>query len=259
MENTEKQKDATNREVFITRMKTKYPEDDFTDEEVLFGKANADYDENEKSLEQFRKDEKILSDLFTSDPRSAAFLSSWKSGEDPVVLMIERFGDDFRVALDDPEKADKIKEAQKKYLDRIANEKKLDQEFEGNLKKSLEDLEKYAKDNGLSEDQVEGMYKKLSGIAGDYVSGIITADTWDMVRKAMSHDEDVAVAAQEAEVKAKNAKIGEAKLREAPDVPPALGGQGAVPDGSAREIKGALGRNGRDIWAAGEMKRTSKR
>ena len=206
MENTEKQKDATNKEVFITRMKTRYPEDDFTDEEVLFGKANADYDENEKSLEQYRKDEKILSDLFTSDPRSAAFLSSWKSGEDPVVLMIERFGDDFRVALDDPEKADKIKEAQKKYLDRIANEKKLDQEFEGNLKKSLEDLEKYAKDNGLSEDQVEGMYKKLSGIAGDYVSGIITADTWDMVRKAMSHDEDVAVAAQEAEVKAKNAK-----------------------------------------------------
>ena len=125
MENTEKQKDATNKEVFITRMKTKYPEDDFTDEEVLFGKANADYDENEKSLEQYRKDEKILSDLFTSDPRSAAFLSSWKSGEDPVVLMIERFGDDFRVALDDPEKAEKIKEAQKKYLDRIANEKKL--------------------------------------------------------------------------------------------------------------------------------------
>lgn len=259
MKETEKQKGMTNKESLMARMKAKYPQENFDDEEVLFGRLNEDYDENEKSLEQYRKNEKALSDLFTSDPRSAAFLSGWKNGGDPVVMMIERFGDDFREALDDPEKVEKIKEAQKEYLGRIANEKKLDEEFEDNLKKSLKDLEKYAKDNGLSEDQVEGMYKKLSGVAGDYVSGIITSDTWDMIRKAMNHDEDVAVAAQEAEVKAKNAKIGEAKLRQAPDMPPVLGGQGAVPEGSVREVEGVLGRDGRDIWSVGGMKRTSKR
>lgn len=244
------------RDEFVNRIKDRYPDADISNDDLLFGKISEVFDENDKALGQYKKNEESLSNLLTADPRAAAFLSGWKNGKDPLVGMVEIFGDDFREALDDPEKMGQIKEAQKKYLDRITNEQKLNAEFDGNLKKSMGDLEKYAEDNGLSDEQVEEMYKNLSDIARDYVSGIMKPETWDMIRKAMNHDSDVASAAQEAEVKAKNGKIAEAKLREVQEVPPALNGQGVPSAEQQPQIEGVLGQQGRDIWKG--MKRTSR-
>ena len=68
----------SNRERYEERVKSKYPDREFADEEALWGQVNDDYDGYDKEIASYRDREKALSDLFTSDPRSAAFLTHWR-------------------------------------------------------------------------------------------------------------------------------------------------------------------------------------
>lgn len=94
----------SNRDRYSERLKAKYPDKEFADDEALFGQINDDYDGYEKELGTYREREKALSDLFASNPRSASFLTDWRNGEDPIVGLVRKFGDDFKAALEDPER-----------------------------------------------------------------------------------------------------------------------------------------------------------
>lgn len=93
----------SNRERYTERLKAKYPDREFADDEALFGQINNDYDGYDKELSGYKEREKALSDLFASNPQSAAFLTDWRKGEDPIIGMVRKFGDDFKAALEDPE------------------------------------------------------------------------------------------------------------------------------------------------------------
>lgn len=82
----------SNRELYNERLKAKYPDKEFADDEAVFGQINDDYDNYDQELADYRDREKSLSELFSSDPRSAAFLMDWKNGENPLVGMIRNVG-----------------------------------------------------------------------------------------------------------------------------------------------------------------------
>jgi len=119
----------SNRERYTERLKAKYPDREFADDEALFGQINNDYDGYDKELSGYKEREKALSDLFASNPQSAAFLTDWRKGEDPIIGMVRKFGDDFKAALEDPEKQEALAAANKEFAERIAQEK----EYEGEL------------------------------------------------------------------------------------------------------------------------------
>lgn len=91
----------SNRERYMERLKSKYPDKEFADDEAMFGQINDDYDDYDKKLTDYREQEKALTDLFSSNPRSAAFLTDWRKGEDPIVGLIRKFGDDFKAAVEE--------------------------------------------------------------------------------------------------------------------------------------------------------------
>ena len=113
----------SNRERYTERLKAKYPDREFADDEALFGQINDDYDGYDKELSGYKEREKALSDLFASNPQSAAFLTDWRKGEDPIIGMVRKFGDDFKAALEDPEKQEALAAANKEFAERIAQEK----------------------------------------------------------------------------------------------------------------------------------------
>ena len=82
----------SNRDRYMERLKTKYPDKEFADDEALFGQTNDDYDSYDNELSGYREREKALSDLFASNPRSAAFLTDWRKGEDPIIGMVRKSG-----------------------------------------------------------------------------------------------------------------------------------------------------------------------
>lgn len=200
------------RDITLERLKVKYPDGNFEDDEAIFSQINDDYDSYDNELATYKEHEKGLADMFSADPRSAAFLTDWRNGEDPVVGLVRKFGVEIKDVLDDPEMQEKIAEANKEYLDRVAQEKELEETYQANLAESLETISSIQEEKGYSDEQIDQAFEWLMGVIQDGVIGKFTPEIIDMAMKAQNYDADVAQAEAEGEVRGRNAKIEE-KLR----------------------------------------------
>lgn len=198
------------RDSFMERMKGRYPDREFADDEAIFGQISDDYDGYDNELSGYKEREKAFSDMFTSDPRSAAFLMRWKGGEDPEVALIRNHGKEgIEAAINDPAKLEEIAAANKEYVDRVAKEKELEDLYQTNIRESLGLLRRLSEENGISDDKIDDAWELLKKIVHDGVIGIFSEETVNLALKALSHDEDVAAAGHEGEVRGKNTKINE--------------------------------------------------
>lgn len=202
-------KSLTSRERALERLRGKHPDKPFDDDEAAWSQMNDDYDDYDRQIGTYREQEKSLSDMFGSDPRSARFITEWRKGGDPVVELMRLYGDDAKEALDDPDKLEEIAEANKEYVARVAKSKKLDETYKSNLVESLSEIEKIQQERGLTDEQIDDAMAWLIGIVDDAVMGKFTPETITMALKAKNYDADIAGASHEAEVRGRNAKIQE--------------------------------------------------
>ena len=197
------------RDSFMERMKGKYPDREFADDEEIFGQISDDYDGYDKELSGYKEREKTFSDMFTSDPRSAAMMMKWKNGGDPAVELVRQFGTEIKEAIEDPERQEEMAAANKEFVERVAKEKELEETYQKNLAESLAMIGDVQKREGLSDEKVDAAMELLMNIVKDGVVGKFSEQSLMMAMKAMSHDEDVANAGHEGEVRGKNTKINE--------------------------------------------------
>lgn len=251
----------SNRDRYTERLKTKYPDKEFADDEALFGQINDDYDSYDNELSGYREREKAFSDLFASNPRSAAFLTDWRKGEDPIVGMIRKFGDDFKSALEDPEKQEALAAANKEFAERIAKEKEYESEYQKNINETLATLETMQQEEGLSDEDIDSAMDFLVAIVRDGLMGKFSRESVTMALKAIRHDSDVEQADREGEVRGRNTKIEE-KLRKGGknDGTASLGSKNGG-NGVSRKMPdlGAIDQNygTQNIWERGGEKRKS--
>ena len=240
-------------------MKAKYPDKEFADDEAIFGQINEDYDGYDKELSTYKEREKKLSDLFASNPRSAAFLTDWRNGEDPLVGLIRKFGDDFKAALDDPEKQEALAAANKEYAERIAKEGEYEEQYQKNISATYDTIEQVQKEDGLTDEEIDQAMGFLIGIMKDGLLGKFTSESIRMAVKAIRHDSDVEAANHEGEIKGRNSKIQE-RLRkgERSDGTANLAGRNGGGNGNTRPMElGAIDRDygSKNIWERGGEKR----
>jgi len=209
MENTNNEKVTSKRDAFLERMRSRYPDRDFTDEEALYGQIADDYDDYDKQISDNKEQNAALTELFARDPRGAAFLMDWRDGGDPVISLVRQFGTDIKDAIDDPARMDEIAAANKDYLERVAKNKELEEAYQSNLATSLSTIDELQKENGLSDEQVDEALGFLMGIVQDGIIGKFTPESIDLAMKAINHDTDVAVAGEEGEIRGRNTKIEE--------------------------------------------------
>lgn len=199
----------TKREAQIERLRNKYPDKKFEDDDEIYGQIYDDYDQYDRELGEYRDREKTLSDMFSADPRSAQFLSDMHKGEDPVLGLVRTFGVEIKDVLDDPEMQEKIAEANREYVERVAKSKELDEEYERNMAVTLETLRRYQQEHGMTDEQIDAVIDALLRIVRDGVMGKFDVDTLDMMVKAIDHDADVDIAAEEGRIAGRNDKIVE--------------------------------------------------
>lgn len=203
---------VSGRDALLNRLQSKYPDKQFDDDESFYGQLNDDLDADEKSLAGYREREQQLSDMFTSDPRSASFITDWRKGEDPTIGLIRRFGDDLKDALDDPELQDQIAAANKEYVERVKQEGELEEAYKRNISETLDYLNELSDSGTLSDEEIDDAMELLVKIVHDGIVGKFSPETIDMAVKALHHDSDVALADRAGEVRGRNSKIEE-KLR----------------------------------------------
>lgn len=226
------------RDQHLERLRKKYPEKRFEDEEEIYGQISDDYDQYEQELDGYKEREKTLSDMFAADPRSAQFLTDMHNGNDPVLGLVRNFGVEIKDVLEDPEMQDKIAEANKEYVERIARSRKLDDEYNSNMDTTLETLRQFQRVRGISDEQVDQLVEFLLGVVRDGVMGKFSPETLEMACKALNYDADVAAAGEEGEVAGRNAKITENLRRSNKgDGTMPLGGKNGQGSSSARKAQ----------------------
>ena len=198
------------REQFGERLKKKYPDREFADDEALFGQIDEDYADYDNRIGEYKNREKELSDMFAADPRSASFLNSWRKGEHPMTAFIRQFGKDgLEELVNNEEKMDEFAKANEEYLARVAKEKELEEEYQRNLSETIENLDKFQSENRLSDEMTDKVMEFLAGIVRDGIMGKFTPETIGMALNAENHDADIQNARTEGQVAGRNAKIDE--------------------------------------------------
>lgn len=255
------QSTKTKRDLALERLKTRHPDTDYADDEAIYGAINDDYDEDQKALQGYKDNEKAMSDMMSADPRSAVFLQSMKNGKNPFVELVRNFGDDMVDFLSDPDSAEEVADAQEEYLKRVSEGNKLKEEYDKNMAESLKVFAQMDKEFG--EETTDELVGKLMIVANDVIRGKFTKETLDLFRMAKNHDQDVADAAHEGEVRGKNSKhMKNLELRKRGDGTADLDSANAdAPKNDNQPDLGALGRAARrgDIWDRGNEKRTRNR
>lgn len=265
MINAENEQIKSNRDKHIERLRTKYPDKKFEDDEEIFGQIYDDYDDYDKQISERDQQSEAFVKMFERDPRSARMMMEWRDGNDPIVTLIRMYGKDAILeAIEDEDRLEEIENANKEWADRAIQNDAYDKEYNKNLPESLTNLEQWAQQTGKTDEQVDAVMEQLAQISKDYIMGKFTTETLEMISKAINYDSDIETAQIEGEVAGRNAKIDE-KLRRAGrgDGMPSLGGKGeSVRGGRKKTDLGALARydgTNESIWERGGEKRISRR
>lgn len=214
------------RDAFKRRLSEKYPDKNFDDEEAMFGQISDDYDSTESELNRYREDERKLTDMFNADERNAALFADFANGGDPRLTLIKLYGKDVGDMANDPEKQEEVAAANREYVERVAKEKSLEEEYKKNLDDSLQAADDWQKKNNLTDEQVDEAFQFIVQIASDAIVGKFTEESLDLARKSITHDMDVQEAGNAGEIRGRNAKI-DMKLKKSKnsDGVPSLGGK----------------------------------
>jgi hypothetical protein len=225
----ENQEKKNNRELIIERLSAKYPEREWVDDEALFGQVGADYDDYDNQLNGYKEREGKLEKLFAENPRAAQFVSDMAHGKDPWIGVIEFVGSDGVLQLmNDPEKKEALDAANKAYAERLAEQKRLEEEYEKNQAEAIKLREQL--DAQYGEEVVDAALAVIDQIFKDALVGKVTPETFDMALKVVRHDSDVDNARSEGVIAGRNAKIEEGlRKRQGGDGMPAMGGSSAAP------------------------------
>lgn len=224
---------------------------EFGSDEDYYRQMRADADEDDAYMKKYRENEDMVNNLFNSDPRAADFWNQWKANPDrnPIAYMIRVYGTDgLKEELEDPQFADKFEEANKEYLQRIADGKDYAEQVEKNLDKSIDVIDAWAAKNGMSTEEADKVAQAVFDRYKRIHLGELTEDDLDWVYKAQNHDADVEDAAREGEIRGRNQKIQE-KLRQGSgsNPMPSLGGTAASNSAQAAPVV----QTGREAYNSG--------
>ena len=248
------EKKQTNKEKTLERMRKSNPDRNYDDEEELFGQVNDDYDRQEEALTKANETSGRLNDLLSKDPRSAAFLSAWHEGKNPVLSFIEEYGQDIVEDLQNPDNKAKIEESSKKYLERLAKSKELDEAYAKNIEESRMACQELEESGEYSPEQIDASLQFLSQICMDFITGKVTRESIIAGIKAQGYDDAVSTADAEGEIRGRNATIAKSRKMagKGDGLPSASGGGSRTSERPVRDDLGAIGRFGsggrKSIW-----------
>lgn len=209
------------RETLVGLMREDYPDSDFADDDDFYDKLISERGKYKSTEEQAGK----LREAFVKDPRIAGLLNFAKEGGNPIIYLIEQYGDEFRDALEDPDKAEEFGEAHKKYQEKVAKTKELEEVSATNLQTTAGVLDALQSEFKLTDDEVLDIFQTASQYALDATTNLYTKEYLTAILRAKNYDKDVESAAMEGEVRGRNERIEETLRKQKPaNVPPTLTG-----------------------------------
>lgn len=212
-EKKKEQQNMSKRDAYRERFAKRNSDIDMEDEDAYYDRLGKMMDE----YETFENNARVMSERLGKSPLfSEMVVAAGKQDDfDPMIYLVENGGLDIESLRSDPEYSKKLAEARGKYMDKITEGKKIEEQLQANMPKSMEAVRNKAKELGLDDaktgDVIESMYK----IMDDLIVGIIDPAVFEMVAKGQSYDNDMESARQAGQAEGLKAKV-EDKLRSLP-------------------------------------------
>lgn len=168
-----------------------------------------------------------MRDLLVNDPDFADVMQKTLDTGDFRGAVISTFGDDLVNASQSEEGMGQWQAGLDEWRNRKAENERLDTEAQENYQHSIEELDAWGDEKGLSIEQKRDVFMRLLDIALGGLENKYTRDDYELALKAINHDTDVESARTEGEVAGRNARIAQTRReRTTPaGVPPASGGR----------------------------------
>ena len=195
-----------------------HPDLNLDDDEAFYTQANQNLDE----LENFRKTDKELGEAMERTPQLAGLVLAARNGVNPFVWLAENIGPDMdiRELAENPEFANQMGEALKKFQQAQEKAQAKKKEIGENMANSFQTLKDYQTEKGLSDEECVKMAKDFFGELDDdgnpvgkesfmYLAsnGIVTKGMWEALFNARHYDGDIAAATDKARASALNDKV----------------------------------------------------
>jgi hypothetical protein len=147
----------------------------------------------------------------------AGLFSDVINGTSPEIAFIQRFGEGVLAAKDDPDMAEEFVKAQQVYMDKLSSSKKIEQEQEENMNNSLQVLQSFIQDKGMSDEEGEGFFDKIIKAVDDVFMSRWTPELLEIFYKGLNYETDVKDAIEMGRVEGRNEKIIEGQKRSVGD------------------------------------------
>lgn len=199
------------RAAMLSRWRQSNPdyEGDPTDDD-LYDYAMSKADEYKGRYDKQSEVNSALAERISEDPRLGALIAGIMETDEngkrrnPAFVIAKLYGKDF---LEDEESLNALDEGYAEYLEGAKRTKEDAVKAQENFLESMKRVDKYAEENGLSEERVEELRQALVQAADDMLMGKFSDAFIDTVAKGLSHDADVQEAADTGYVEGKNEKI----------------------------------------------------
>lgn len=227
VEEKKEEKKPSPREKFISRFRERYADIDPDNEDAFYSTLDSDYD----GYDSMRSNTEKMTKMMNENEMGAGLIMAIRDGVNPLLWLVENYGDDLTTALKDPENKEDLNKAMAKYADRIAEKTKSKEALDKNLSKFFDHMQKKRDELGLSDDEVMDAIEDIFKIADSGYTGDFPTDIVDTYMKGLRYEKDVEDAANTGEIRGRNQKIQENKAKSTPKkgIPPSVaGGGGAV-------------------------------
>lgn len=204
---------SSNRALWEAGIRKKYPDEDFSDEDNLYGVAMRGYDAEHDYRKRNEASNKKMYDLLTSNPDVAMFIGSLVAEPDNIGKAVSYIKD----VVDLKEGTPEYESYRKQVSERKERERKAEEalrEYEENLEQSAETLKRFASENGMSEEEAVKFVNDITeALSEKLFSGRIDRDFLDKLYKVFNYDAQIATATESGRIAGRNEEIDKRRSR----------------------------------------------
>lgn len=216
------------RAAFMAMMQEKNPDYNPESDDQLFDDVHSMHSEMKGQLEQHQGSNAKLAGLVAKDPKFGATLGMVAGeGKSFPYAVAKVYGKEpFELEGDDLEEFEK---GYQESLVEIGASQAAQAEAKKNIEQYFADLDKYCE--GKSEEEKAALNEKIYAMADNFLNGVISIQTIELVDKGINYDQDVQDAADTGVVEGRNQKMDMVTSK-----PETLPDMGAKTTGGARPL-----------------------
>lgn len=241
VQTTEEVTPKSGREVVVERLRTRYPDESFDeiDDDNLYSRLDGMIGEIDGELSNLKENNQKTYGFLMENPKLGAFLSDIRDGEHPIVAL-NRYFDEGELAI---KEGDEMYNAWKAAGDerrrRQEENERLREEIKANMEISQRNIEEFARENGIPEEEVVDFLKGYQADMEDVAKGLTSKDYLGRMYRGYRHNQDVQDALEAGRIQGANEKIEkELERMEADGLPEPNGSGGSAPvEKEVKEIK----------------------